>query len=177
MGPKITLKDISFLLFKSFFPVHLDWLSKIRGNLSIARVFVIKLCSLRNGDMAKVKNNYCFLSDSFCCSASLSSTLQFFPSKPHNKLCLIYERLAQHSIFPQVCIFPCGLGEKSCSVFNNTQTSIKESAYSSQKETGASGRVRTLTTDFSSASYPFRYGNGEIQNAIWVTSERLCRWC
>lgn len=55
MGPKITLKDISFLLFKGFFPVHLDWISKIRGNISIARAFIIELCSLHNGDMAKFK--------------------------------------------------------------------------------------------------------------------------
>lgn len=53
--PKITLKDISFLLFKGFFPVHLDWISKIRGNISIARDFIIKLCILHNGDIAKFK--------------------------------------------------------------------------------------------------------------------------
>lgn len=53
MGPKITLKDISFLLFKGFFLVHLDWISKIRRNISIARAFIIKLCSLHNGDTAK----------------------------------------------------------------------------------------------------------------------------
>lgn len=55
MRPKITLKDISFLLFKGFFPVHLDWISKIRGNISIARDFIIKLCILHNGDIAKFK--------------------------------------------------------------------------------------------------------------------------
>lgn len=45
MGSKFVLKDISFLLLKGFFPVHLDWISKIRENISIARDFVIKLCS------------------------------------------------------------------------------------------------------------------------------------
>lgn len=131
MGPKITLKDISFLLFKGFFPVHLGWISKIRGNISIARAFIIKLCSLHNGDMAKFKWKVITVFPALA-SAALPPfllPLPFSPSKPHNHLCLTYERLAQHRSFPQVRIFLCRLGEKSCSIFNYTQTSLKERAY------------------------------------------------
>lgn len=27
------------------------------------------------------------------------------------------------------------------------------------------------------ATYPFRCGNRQIQNTVWNTSDRLCRWC
>lgn len=99
MRPKITLKDISFLLFKGFFPVHLDWISKIRGNISIARDFIIKLCILHNGDIAKFKWKIITVFPMLA-SAALPSfllPLVFSPSKPHNQLWLMYERLAQCS--------------------------------------------------------------------------------
>lgn len=120
MGPKITLKGIFFLLFKVFFPVHLDWISKIKGNISIARAFIIKLCSLHNGDMAKFKWKIItvFPAFAFAALSSFVLCLPFSPSKPHNLLWLKYERLAQCSSLPQVCVLPCGLGEKTCSVFN-----------------------------------------------------------
>lgn len=150
MGPKITLKDISFLLFKGFFPVHLDWISKIRGNISIARDFIIKLCSPHNGDIAKFKWKIITVFAALA-SAALPPfllPLPFSSSKPHYRLWLMYKRLARCSSFPKVSYFPRSLEEKSCSIFNYAQTSIKESTFSSLKEAGASLRVRTLITHF-----------------------------
>lgn len=83
----------------------------------------------------------------------------------------MYKRLARCSSFPKVSYFPHSLQEKNCSIFNYAQTSIKESTFSSLKETGASLRVRTLITHFVVPDIPSDIGTDEFK--IWCETLQM----